>query len=332
LVCLLLALTAVFGHPSIARADVDRAERLFNSGVEDMLAGRFEQGCTRIAQSQKEDPKPGTVFTLAECFARWGRIASAATQYAAYLETVRALPPNQQVAHAERVVVAKSEYEKLLPDIPELVLVWPGAPPRDATVTVDGAEIDQETLGRARHVDPGQHMVAVSYPDGSQSTRKVAVELGQTLRVILPSASGDRPPPIPEDRSPATDEGKKRGTSQRTWAYIIGGLGTAGVLVGAATGIFVLQQTKVIDKECKPIAPGVEECSSDGLSAARDAKAAGTVSTIAFAVGGAGLAVAIPLLLTAPSEPTHQAKRRSGWQVGLNATPGGGGLSLKGSF
>src|SRR5688572_8559240 len=239
-----------------------------------MLAGRFEQGCTRIAQSQKEDPKPGTVFTLAECFARWGRIASAATQYAAYLEAVRALPPNQQATHGERVTVAKSEYEKLLPDIPELVLVWPGAPPRDATVTVDGAEIDQETLGRARHVDPGQHMVAVSYADGSQSTRKVAVELGQTLRVILPSASGDRPPPIAEDLPPASDEGKKRGTSQRTWAYIIGGVGTAGVLVGAATGIFVLQQKAVIDKECDPIAPGTQECSSKGLSASRDAKAA----------------------------------------------------------
>jgi hypothetical protein len=327
-VCLLLALTAVFGHPGVARADIDRAERLFNSGVEDMLAGRFEQGCTRIAQSQKEDPKPGTVFTLAECFARWGRIASAATQYSAYLETVRALPPNQQAAHAERVLVAKSEYEKLLPDIPELVLVWPGAPPRDATVTVDGNEIDQETLGRARHVDPGQHMVAVSYSDGSQSTRKVAVELGQTLRVILPSASGDRPPPIVEDIPPATDGGKKRGTSQRTWAYIIGGLGTAGVLVGAATGIFVLQQKDVIDKNCNEF----KECNAEGLSAWRDAKAAGTVSTIAFAVGGAGLAVAIPLLLTAPSEPTDQAKRRSGWRVGLNATPGGGSLSLKGSF
>ena len=149
---------------SVARADVDRAEQLFNAGVEDMLAGRFEQGCTRIGQSQREDPKPGTLFTLAECFARWGRTASAATQYAAYLQTVKALPANQQAAHSERVAVAQSEYEKLLPDIPELVLIWPGAPPRDATVTVDGIEIDQETLGRARHVDPGQHMVAVATP------------------------------------------------------------------------------------------------------------------------------------------------------------------------
>jgi hypothetical protein len=332
LVCLSLALTAVFGHPGVARADVARAERLFNSGVEDMLAGRFEQGCTRIAQSQQEDPKPGTVFTLAECFSRWGRIASAATQYAAYLNAVKALPPNQQTAHAERVEVAKSEHKKLLPDIPELVLVWPGAPPRDATVTVDGAEVDQETLGRARHVDPGQHMVAVNYADGSQSTRKVAIELGQTLRVILPSAQGERPPPPVDDTPSVPEAEKKPGTSQRTWAYIIGGVGAAGVLLGAGTGIFVLQQRNVIDKECEPTRPGEQECSSKGLSAARDAKAAGTVSTIAFAVGGAGLAVAIPLLLTAPSGSADQAKRRSGWQVGLNATPGGGGLSLKGSF
>jgi hypothetical protein len=327
----LLALAAVFAEPSVAHADVDRAERLFNAGVEDMLAGRFEQGCTRIAQSQKEDPKPGTVFTLAECFARWGRTASAATQYAAYLEAVKALPGNQQAAHAERVGVAKAEYDKLLPDIPELVLVWPGAPPRDATVTVDGVEVDQETLGRARHVDPGQHLVAVSYGDGSQSAKKVAVELGQTLRVILPSAH-DRPTPVPDDKPEVPEHGKKAGTSQRTWAYIIGGIGAAGVVVGSATGIFVLQQRDVIDKNCDSIGPGRQACSSEGLSAARDAKAAGTVSTIAFAVGGAGLAIAIPLLLTAPSGSADQTTRRSGWRVGLNATGRGGGLSLKGSF
>jgi hypothetical protein len=330
LVCLLLALAAVFAKPRVARADVDRAERLFNAGVEDMLAGRFEQGCTRIAQSQKEDPKPGTVFTLAECFARWGRTASAATQYSAYLEAVKALPPSQQAAHAERITVAKTEYDELLPDIPELVLVWPGAPPRDATVTVDGVEVDQETLGRARHVDPGQHMVAVSYADGSQSTRRVAVELGQTLRVILPSA--DRPPPPVDETPEVPDDGKKTGASQRTWAYIIGGIGAAGVVVGAATGIFVLQQRDVIDRNCDPIGPGKQACTSAGLSAARDAKAAGTVSTIAFAVGGAGLAVAIPLLLTAPSGSADQTARRSGWRVGLNATANGGGVSLKGSF
>jgi len=331
-VCLTLAWAAWFGCSRDARADVARAERLFDEGVEDMLAGRFEQGCPRIAQSQKEDPKPGTVFTLAECYARWGRTNSAATQYELYLELVKQLPAQQQAAHSERVTVARQEYEKLAADIPEFVLVWPGAPPRDATVTVDGEEIDQETLGRARHVDPGEHMVAVSYADGSQSSRKVSIALGQSLRVILPTPRTENPVPTPPEIPPDT-EPSKPGSSQRTWAYIVGAVGATGLLVGAGSGIFVLQQKRIIDSNCEPDpdSPERQRCSGKGLSAAQDAKIAGTVSTIGFAVGAIGIGVAIPLLLTAPSsQPTGQNQSR--WQLGIEASGSGAAWSLRGSF
>jgi hypothetical protein len=333
IVCLTLAWSAWLGcslAAPVARADAARAEQLFNAGVEDMLAGRFEQGCSRIAHSQQEDPKPGTVFTLAECYARWGKTASAATQYTAYLDLVKALPAQQQAAHDERVAVARAEYDKLSPDIPELVLVWPGAPPRDATVTLDGVEINQETLGRARHVDPGEHRVAVNYADGSQSSRRVSIALGQSLRVILPTPRGnpgtDPPIDVPPDTQPA-----KPGSSQRTWAYIVGAVGATSLLVGAGSGIFVFQQKRIIDNNCEPVSPDVQVCNGKGKSAEQDARIAGVVSTVGFAVGAAAMGVAIPLLLTAPSASSN-GKREPRWHVGIAPTGGGAAWSLRASF
>src|SRR3954465_13628820 len=65
--------------------DPAAAEALFNRGKADMDAGRYEAGCKAIAESQRLDPRPGGLFTLAVCETQGGRIASAMTHYGDYL-------------------------------------------------------------------------------------------------------------------------------------------------------------------------------------------------------------------------------------------------------
>ncbi len=40
---------------------------LFDRGVADMNAGNYAAGCKAIAESQRIDPRPGTLFSLATC-------------------------------------------------------------------------------------------------------------------------------------------------------------------------------------------------------------------------------------------------------------------------
>ena len=72
-----------------------------------MLAGRFDRGCVLLDQSHRIDPKAGTLFTLAECYGRAGKTASAVRHYALYLTLYELMTDEQSRAHSERAAVAR---------------------------------------------------------------------------------------------------------------------------------------------------------------------------------------------------------------------------------
>src|SRR6476619_3478469 len=67
---LLLAGTASAGDKALA-------ESLFDAGRQLMQAGDFQQACPKFAESQRQDPSPGTLINLAKCYEGLGRTASA---------------------------------------------------------------------------------------------------------------------------------------------------------------------------------------------------------------------------------------------------------------
>src|SRR5258706_8825974 len=90
---------------SPARAQPSAAEASFNQGLADMQAGRYDTGCPALAESQRLDPRPGTLFTLAECEAKRGRIGTALTYYREYLALYEAMKPDQKSRQSERVKI-----------------------------------------------------------------------------------------------------------------------------------------------------------------------------------------------------------------------------------
>src|ERR1700723_3574123 len=56
---LALALLSVLASPPIAHADADEATALFNRGLADMQAHRFDTGCPALEKSYQQDPHPG---------------------------------------------------------------------------------------------------------------------------------------------------------------------------------------------------------------------------------------------------------------------------------
>jgi hypothetical protein len=57
------------------------AEALFDRGLRDMQSGNYDKGCPALAESHRLDPRLGTLFTLAECEAQWGKTGSAVAHY-----------------------------------------------------------------------------------------------------------------------------------------------------------------------------------------------------------------------------------------------------------
>ena len=72
----------VISAPATAAAqDLAAAEALFSKGLADMEAGRYDAACPAIGESYRLDPRGGTLFTLAECEAKAGKIATAVARY-----------------------------------------------------------------------------------------------------------------------------------------------------------------------------------------------------------------------------------------------------------
>lgn len=289
-----------------AAQDSAAAGALFDKGVAEMGSGNYQVACPALEESQRIDPRAGTLFASAECQAKWGKIASAVARYEDYVGWVSRLPTDQQARHRDRVATSQAQIARLKPSVPTLTIRLVAGAPSGTTIKRDGALLQGAALGVALPADPGEHTLAVQAPGGPERTVKVDIAVGQNRLLELeappppeseakPEAGAKASDPAPllapsTEREPTAD----RNSSRRTIAYAIGGLGVAGVVVGGVTGALVLGKKSTITDNCDGSA-----CRNDaGYDAARSAKTLATVSTVGFGVGLAGVAVSAVLLLT----------------------------------
>ena len=138
----------------------------FDMGVKAMTAGDFEHGCPAIRESYRLDPRPGTLFTLAECEAKWGKVASAVAHYGDYLGLYAAMPRDRQTGQHGRNEIAAQQKAALSPRVPHLLVALPASAPPGTVVRRDDAELGAASLGIALPVDPGEHVVTTQAPGG----------------------------------------------------------------------------------------------------------------------------------------------------------------------
>jgi hypothetical protein len=290
-----------------ARAeDVAAAAAAFDRGLADMKAGRYDTGCPALAESHRLDPKPGALFTLAECEAKRGRVATAMTHYRDLVAWVARLPPAQATKHVERERVAKERIAELAKQVPELTLELTPNAPGGLVVTRDGVTLGPALLGVPLPIDPGEHVVAVRAADGRARETRVTLALGERRRLAL------EPPATSARAAPASVLGAPAGTSsQRTWGFVVGGAGVAGIVTGAVLGGLAWSKKSAIDDGCQgPV------CTPAGKAAADEGQAFALGSSVAFPVGAALTAAGVIVVLTAPKRAATGAVR-----VTFAATP-----------
>jgi hypothetical protein len=311
--------------PAFAQ-DAATAGALFDKGVSDMQAGHFDSACPALEESEQLDPHPGTLFTLAECQAKWGKVASAVQHYQDYADLVSRLPAGQQARHRERVGVARTQLAKLKPSVPTLSLVLPPAAPAGTTVTRNGVLLQGAALGLALPVDPGQYVIVTRLPSGVEHSITVSVALSDAKRVELDISQPDAPvsppatpPSTPVSSAPPSESPRR----SNTLAYAIGGVGVAGIAVGSVTGIMVFGKRSTVKDQCVGTT-----CSANGVSAANSGKTLAIISDIGFGVGIVGLATSAVLLLTQPKAEASAQSPAPRWEPLLAGTPGGAWAGL----
>lgn len=121
--------------------------------------------------------------------------------------------------------------------------------------------------------------------------------------------------PVPTIGEVASD--KPSDHAQRTWGWVVLGVGAAGLVTGAATGIAVMANTSLRNDCPNGGCPSSKSASVDTYNSLR------VISTVGFIVGGVGAAVGATLLLWTP---TRESEPRMALWVG----PGSAGV--RGAF
>lgn len=289
------------------------AESLFRDGKRLTKEGKFADACPKLEESQRIEPKLGTLMWLAACHAGQGKTASA---WAEYTEAA------SQAAHAGRnaeAETARKQMAELEPKLARLVIRADKAP-AGFEISLDGTKLGAGAIGSALPVDPGSHTLVATAPGRKEWTKTVDVAAGpskQTLDVpeLAPIETTEaKPTPAPEKPTLAVDAAPSSGPSP--WGFVLGGVAIAGVGVGSYFGLRAMARNKDAEELC----PG-GQCHGQGLELDAQARSSATVSTISFAVAGAAAIGAVIVFATG-------GKSASSVQVGVAP----GGLSLAGRF
>lgn len=323
-------MTGVFLQQPVLAAGQDSAasEALFDKAVADLEARKYDSACPAFAESHRLDPRAGTVFALAECEAGWGRLASAVAHYSDYLALVSRMTGAEHARHLDRSKTAEQQVAALRPRVPQLSLVLPPSAPKGTIVKRDDVTLSEVSLGISLPIDPGSHTVTTQVPGGAERKQTVEIAAGERKRVELeiePAGPGASPANAAAGQLLAGPPDAPWGRD-RTWAYLAGGIGVAGLAVGSVTGLMTLSKKKVADDHCVGAL-----CDQQGLDATEDGKRLGNISTVGFGIGIAGLAAGLVLWVTAPKNDAPPSALRSVRPTAF-AGSGVGSVGLQGTW
>jgi hypothetical protein len=292
------------------------AEGLFQQARELVKQGRYDEACPKLAESQRLDPKLGTLLNLAVCHEKQGRTASAWGEYSSAAGIAR------REGQREREEFARKQLAALEKQLSHVVLQLSGPVP-GLQITLDDQPLTVAVVGVPLPIDPGVHRLAAAAPGRLPWSREVDVPKDRTDMVItvpaldsVPAAApvpqsavapvvvpAPSPPLAPAPQEPPSRRGRPPPSSTPPVLMGVGfGVGGAALLVGAVTGGMSLSNTSSIKSLCSGNA-----CPSGQQGAIDSATTLANVSNVAFALGAAGVAVGIVGVVLRPRTPEQDA-------------------------
>lgn len=198
-----LALVALLSWSRVASAAPEEqqavAAALFDQGRDLMDAGKYDEACERLAESQKLDPAGGTLMNLAECRNLQGRTSSAFVLYGEALAFAR------RDRRDDRIEICQTALSQLRPRLAyvKIAVREPNTP--GIVVRMNGVVVPALAWESELHVDPGVVVVRAEAPRRTPvEARAVARAAESTAIVVPPLARTIEESPLPA--SPPRDE------------------------------------------------------------------------------------------------------------------------------
>lgn len=303
-----LLLPAV-AHADDAEARKAEAERLFAAGQAAFEKNDSAQGCALMRESLGLFTVANTLFNVAQCDEKDGKLKSAYDHWHRGLSLV---DPQDQ-----RVPVAKKSIEVLEARLPRVHVIIP-ANVGDVHVLIDDVEIAPDKLAEPLRVDPGKH--AIVFKKDGHEDKRVELALDEAERTEIVAEVGKA---VEKGPDPVLPKVKPANGGLRTGGFVALGLGGAGIVGAVITGALVVSKQKAIDAQCPNFA-----CTAEGLDLVEQRGPLVVTNAVLWGVGIAGVGAGVAMVLV--------SARKGGDTRAVVTTPlvlpGGGGIGLSGRF
>lgn len=307
-----------------------RAQQLFQQGVEAVEKGDAATGCAQLRESLELFAVANTLFNVAQCDEREGKLGAALAHWQRGLALID--------ARDKRVAMAKDHIAQLDGKVSRLRVVVPLGQAA-TTVLLDGQELAASALDAPLPLDPGKHTLVFRVPGRQDRPHEVVLAPGDRTEVVAtagppaavvtpPPSATTPPPPPPSATTPPPPPPPPAGTGMRTGGFVTLGIGGAGLVAAAVTGAMVLGRRADAIKNCPVDAAGVHTCGPGYADQLASDKGLVVGNTVAWGVGLAGVGVGAVLLLLS----TRGQGKPSAVTVAPLVVAGGGGLSLVGGI
>lgn len=321
-----------------ARTLAEAAQKSFDGGD-------YAGAITKLREAEKHVPAPTILRLRARAHEKLGQLLEAADAYQRAAD--QKLPADAPAVFVTAQEEAKKALASLETRIPKVRIALSHAP-EGTLVTLDGKPLAAASLGSPLRLDPGKHVVTIE-PPGAPAIRR-EVDLRESANeaidvdlappappspapsVSVTAAVSVTPPPPPKAPSPTatasaaplTGGGPAAGNTDSGRSMlgpaIAFGVGGAGLVAGAITGGLSFGVAGDVKAKC---GEGLV-CPPDMRDQVEQGKTFGYVSTVGFALAGAGAAVGVVLLLLPSGKKAEPAK------VGVAVGPTF--LGVKGAF
>lgn len=341
------------GFPAVARAEGDNeaaetaaARALAIEGVKLAQADQCGDAVEKLERAEKLKHSPIILRHLGECQVKLGRWVEGSESLRKLLR--EPLPENASPTVAQAYESASTTLRDVKPRIPTMKIVLTAPADADFTVKVDGKEVADSVVGVALPTDPGEHEIEATAPGFLRAVSTVKLTASASAFATLELKRDPRAPAHPKAAgvaaaaaaSPATappprvePTSQAHGTSAgKVMAYVSYTVAAAGLGVGIAFGQSAMHDEKELRDSCPN-----RVCSEQQRDALDSAQTKGTVSTIGFAVAGAGLTLGTVLLFTSGSSSDTKAggkalPRTASQGIRAHAQVGLGRIAVTGEF
>jgi hypothetical protein len=333
---LVLIVSSSLATSVVARAEPTASERatarsLAHEGYAALTAKDYAAAEDRFRRADELVHAPTLVLDRARALAGLGRLGEAYTAFQAVI--AEEVPATAPAVWKRARKAAEQELEAIKPRVAWLTLRVTG--PSEPHVEIDGQPLPVSSLGQRLPANPGERVIAAR-AEGFIS-KQVEKTLAEGADVELALALVPEPKPAPvvvvapaPVPDPIKQETERRGKRNRTLSYVAFGVSGVGLAVGATTGILWLKARSDIQDSCGSLSCEASTDSEESRYADQQQRynTYGTLSAVGFAVGIAGAATGVTLILLEPKTKADEKAKN------LHLTPyfAGTSLGLRGAF